>query len=154
VAARARGPSAADRRLYVDTSAYLCLLLGEQGAESVVRAIDGAALVSSVLLVLESRRNVIRLAREGCLSADQCQECLERIEADVEHFELRDLTMDICLSSLIPVISTPRSLDLAHLRTAVWFHRERALDAFLTLDRAQAASARELGLPTGVRIDV
>jgi hypothetical protein len=78
---------------------------------------------------------------------------LERIETDIEHFELRDLTLDICLSGLLPIITTPRSLDLAHLRTAVWFHREHDLDAFLTLDRAQAASARELGLPAGFRIN-
>ena len=41
------------RRLYVDTSAYLCILLAEDGAESLSRDTDGAELLSSVLLVQE-----------------------------------------------------------------------------------------------------
>lgn len=39
------------------------------------------------------------------------------------------------------------SLDLAHLRTALWFHAEGAIDRFVTLDESQAGAARELGLP-------
>jgi hypothetical protein len=46
------------------------------------------------------------------------------------------------------VLSTPRSLDLAHLRTARWFHAREPLRRFVTLDAAQELSARELGLPT------
>ena len=44
-------------------------------------------------------------------------------------------------------VSTPRSLDLAHLRTAMWFHAREPLRRFVTLDEAQADAARELGLP-------
>ena len=108
---------------------------------------SGAALLSSVLLVLESRRNVICLARGGDITAENCQACLERIDKDVEHFALRDLTLDLCVSGTMPVVSTPRSLDLIHLRTALWFHDELKIDRFLTADQAQAAAARELGLP-------
>ena len=53
------------RRLYVDTSAYLCILLAEEGAERLSAESAGAELLSSVLLVLEARRNLIRLARDG-----------------------------------------------------------------------------------------
>jgi hypothetical protein len=48
----------------------------------------------------------------------------------------------------MPVVTTPRSLDLAHLRTALWFHRREPLTRFVTLDETQADAARELGLPT------
>jgi hypothetical protein len=60
---------------------------------------------------------------------------------------LRDLTLDLCGSMTMPVVSTPRSPDLAHLRTALWFHQQQKLTRFVTLDMSQAMSARELGLP-------
>ena len=139
--------TAEGRRIYLDTSAYLCLILSEKGSDVLVRQTAGAALLSSVLLILEARRNVIRLARTGTMSADDCQVCLERIEHDMADFALRDLTLELCESSVMPAVSTPRSLDLAHIRTALWFHAERPIERFLTIDQAQAAAARELGLP-------
>lgn len=134
-------------RLYLDTSAYLCILLAEDGSERLSRDTDGSELLSSVLLVLESRRTLVRLARDGALSADQYKVCLERLEQDVAALTLRDLTLDLCQSQLMPAVATPRSLDLAHLRTALWFHGEGPLDRFVTLDGAQEQAARELGLP-------
>lgn len=47
----------------------------------------------------------------------------------------------------MPAVATPRSLDLTHIRTALWFHAQQPIDRFLTIDQAQAAAARELGLP-------
>jgi len=135
------------RRLYLDTSAYLCILLGEEGSSRLAKETAGAELLSSVLLVLEARRNLIRLAREGTLAAAQYEACLDRVERDVELFVLRDLTLDLCASNLVPAVATPRSLDLAHLRTALWFHAAERLDRFVTLDGSQAQAARELGLP-------
>jgi hypothetical protein len=48
----------------------------------------------------------------------------------------------------VPAVATPRSLDLAHLRTALWFHATEPIDRFVTMDASQAEAARELGLPT------
>lgn len=141
--AAARSP----RRLYLDTSAYLCILLAEDGAERLSEQTAGAELLSSVLLVLETRRNLIRLAREGALTADQYEACMARVVTDAEHFVLRDLTLDLCASNLMPAVTTPRSLDLAHLRTALWFHADEPLERFVTVDASQAQAARELGLP-------
>ena len=135
------------RRLYVDTSAYLCILLGEAGSARLAKETSGAELLSSVLLVLEARRNLIRLAREGTLTAPQYKACMDRVERDLELFVLRDLTLDLCVSNLVPAVATPRSLDLAHLRTALWFHAAERLDRFVTLGTLQAQAARELGLP-------
>ena len=135
------------RRLYLDTSAYLCVLLAEEGAERLSDETADAELVSSVLLVLEARRNLIRLAREGTITSAQYRQCMDRVEQDIELFVLRDLTLELCNSNLLPAVATPRSLDLAHLRTALWFHTSERLDRFVTLDASQAQAAKELGLP-------
>lgn len=135
------------KRLYLDTSAYLCVLLAEDGSPQLSKETESADLLSSVLLVLEARRNLIRLAREGTLDAEQYQASFDRLEGDVDFFVLRDLTLDLCRSNILPAVVTPRSLDLAHLRTALWFHAAEKIDRFVTMDSSQALAAKELGLP-------
>jgi hypothetical protein len=140
------------RRLYIDTSAYLCVLLAERGAERLSAETAGAELLSSVLLVLEAKRNLVRLARDGALTPAQYKTCLDRVENDRQLFVLRDLTLDLCDSNLLPALATPRSLDLAHLRTALWFHAEAPITRFVTMDGAQAQAAKELGLPISAAV--
>src|SRR5262245_59662558 len=140
-------PGVSRRRLYVDTSAYLCMLLGEEGGDRLSAETAGAELLSSVLLMLETRRNLVHLAREGYLSPADYTTCIDRVEQDRSLFVLRDLTLDLCVSGQMPAVATPRSLDLAHLRTALWFHASLPLTRFVTLDSAQAEAASELGLP-------
>jgi hypothetical protein len=133
--------------LYLDTSAYLCILLGEDGSDRLSHTTAGTELLSSVLLVLEARRNLIRLAREGSLKSAPYKVCVDRLEEDTKFFVLRDLTLDLCQAIMMPAVATPRSLDLAHLRTALWFHAVEPIDRFLTMDESQAEAAKELGLP-------
>jgi hypothetical protein len=135
------------KRLYLDTSAYLGILLGEAGHEKLIRETTGAELLSSVVLVLEAGRTIVRLSREGILTPADFQNCLSSLSNDMDQFLLRDLTYDLCGSMTMPVVSTPRSLDLAHLRTALWFHQQKKLNRFVTLDESQRMAARELGLP-------
>ena len=135
------------RRVYLDTSAYLSLLLDEPDAQQIAGATDGAVCLSSVLLVLETRRNLVRFARQGALDAGKYEACLARLAVDIEVFELRDLTLDLCAALTMPAVATPRSLDLAHLQTALWFHAADPIDVFVTMDTALAQAARELGLP-------
>jgi PIN domain nuclease of toxin-antitoxin system len=137
----------ARRRLYLDTSAYLCILLGEEGADRLSAETTGAELLSSVLLVLETKRTLTRLARDGSLTPEAYRARMDRLGHDIDLFVLRDLTLDLCLSNILPAVITPRSLDLAHLRTALWFHGAEPIDRFLTMDAPQAEAARELGLP-------
>ena len=137
----------AARRYYVDTSAYLCMLLGEAGGERLVGELAGGQLLSSALLVLEAERTLVHLSREGRLTPAELQNSLDQIARDLEHFALRDLTLDLCRWRILPLVSTPRSLDLAHLRTALWFHQRQALTRFVSLDAPQNQAARELGLP-------
>ena len=135
-------------RLYIDTSAYLCMLLREQGSDTLIQETTGAELLSSVLLILEAKRNLVRLTREGVLNPAQYKECLARVEADADFFLLSDLTLDICRSNTMPAVSTPRSLDLVHLRTALSFNSVESIDRFITNDEPQRQAAKELGLPT------
>ena len=137
----------AARRFYLDSSAYLCILLGEDGHEPLTRELRGSQLLSSSLLVLEVQRNLVRMSREALLSADDLQNSLDRFGQDLELFLLRDLTLELCLDREMPVVSTPRSLDLAHLRTALWFDRQEPIHRFVTRDLSQRQSAREFRLP-------
>ena len=141
------GQAVPHRRLYLDTSAYLCILLGEDGWERLSEDTAGAELLSSVLLVLEAKRNVVRLAREGALTPGQYKTCMDRVDEDTQVIRLRDLTLDLCASNLVPAITTPRSLDVAHMRTALWFHAAEPITRFVTMDASQKQAARELGLP-------
>ncbi len=134
-------------RYYVDTSAYLCVLLGEAGWESIARELERGHLLSSSLLALEAERTLVQLSRAGRLSPEDLQNAVDRLASDLTQFLLRDLTLDLCRSRVMPIVSTPRSLDLAHLRTALWFHQREPLTRFVTLDTAQAQAARELSLP-------
>jgi len=136
------------RRLYVDSSAYLAVLLGEEDSAGVASELaSGADFVSSTLLVLEVRRALVHRSRAKKLPAADYQRATERLQEDLRHFRLKDLSLDLCQDARIPDVSTPRSLDLAHLATAMWFHGQEPLTRFLSLDRDQLQAARELGLP-------
>jgi len=134
-------------RYYVDSSAYLCVLLGEAGWQRLAGELGGGQLLSSVLLALETERTLVYLSRAGRLTPAELQNALDRLGRDLEQFALRELTLDLCRSRAMPIVSTPRSLDLAHLRTALWFHERQALTRFVSLDVAQNQAAREVGLP-------
>ena len=140
------GQAGPHRRLYLDTSAYLSILQAEDGWERLSEDTAGAELLSSVLLVLEAKRNLVRLAREGALTPEQYKVCMDRVGDDTQVLVLRDLTLDLCASNLLPAIATPRSLDLAHIRTALWFHAAEPITRFVTMDVSQREAARELGL--------
>jgi len=136
-------------RFYLDTSAYLAILLGERGHEALVRETTGGHLLSSSLLALEAHRTLVQLGRSGAITAAQLNRALEQFDRDLEQFVLRDLTVDLCRRGSMPTVTTPRSPDLAHLRTALWFHGQEPLTRFVSLDTAQNESARDIGLPVG-----
>jgi hypothetical protein len=134
-------------RFYIDTSAYLAMVLGEAGGAAIATELAGAQVMSSSLLALEAHRSLVRLGRDGLLSASELQHAIGRVAGGLDQLLIRDLTLDLCRSPAMPVVSTPRSLDLAHLTTALWFHRLEPLTRFVSLDEPQNHSARELGLP-------
>lgn len=132
---------------YIDTSAYLAILLGETSAHQLSQALKGHSLCSSTLLFLEAERNSVRLAREGLLSAADLVKVREHMRNDASLFALKEPGLELCLNNQFPSVSTPRSLDLIHIRTALWFAQNLRLDRFMTLDQSQRFAAQEMGLP-------
>lgn len=57
-------------RVYLDTSAYLAVLLGEKQAAVVSKSTSGFVLCSSTLLLLEAERNLVQLVRQKKLRAN------------------------------------------------------------------------------------
>ncbi|MBI2606867.1 MAG: hypothetical protein HYW49_12400 [Deltaproteobacteria bacterium] len=134
-------------RVYVDTSAYLAVLLGERGAAQTLGFLKNKALCSSTLLSIEAERNLIHLVRRRQLSRKLYEEAFHQLRVDTELFVLRDLTPDLCLGRDFPPVRTPRSSDLVHLRTARWFLENGGLLRFTALDDGLLKAAEEFGLP-------
>ncbi len=132
--------------VYVDTSLYLGILLGESEARPAVKLLSKKILCSSVLLLIETERNLVRLSRENILSSLGYRRAINQLQEDKEKFVLKDVTIDLCLTGRFPPVKLPRSSDLIHLRTALWYHENGGLDAFLTLDIHQRESAQDFGL--------
>lgn len=133
-------------RIYLDTSAYLGILLGESAGRSLLKFLSRKILCSSVLLLAEAERNLVRLSREGVLAPSDYRKAMDQLMEDREKFLLRDVTMDLCLTGFYPPVRIPRSSDLIHLRTALWYQKEGGLETFVTLDKAQKEAARDFWL--------
>src|SRR5665213_1126291 len=133
-------------RFYLDTSAYLTILLGQPEAKTLLRNLNGKTICSSTLLLIEAERNLIRLARERVIKDKDYELLNARIQEDRHLFILRDFSADLCFTGIFPATKVPRSLDLAHIRTAKWFQAEEGLQKFLTTDSHQREAAREVGL--------
>ncbi|MFO1470084.1 MAG: type II toxin-antitoxin system VapC family toxin [Turneriella sp.] len=134
-------------RVYLDTSAYLAVLLGEKQSAAVTKSIHGATLCSSTLLLIEAERNLVQLVRLEKLSARDFESAYAQLAEDCNTFVLRDLTPELCLTRHFPLIRTPKSADMVHLRTAHWFTQNGGLQKFISLDENQLHAAREIGLP-------
>jgi hypothetical protein len=134
-------------RVYLDTSAYLAVLLGEKQAAAVSKSITGAMPCSSTLLLAEAERNLVHLVRLEKLSERDFESAFAQLSADKDALVLRDLTPELCLTRQFPLIRTPKSADMVHLRTAHWFMQNGGLDNFISLDENQMRVAREIGLP-------
>ncbi len=134
-------------RIYLDTSAYLAILLGEKQAKAISKLLAGTVPCSSSLLLIEAERNLVHLVRFEKLSAADFEKAFAQLSADRDALILRDLTPDLCLTRQFPLIRTPKSADMVHLRTAQWFLQNGGLQKFVSLDENQLQAAREIGLP-------
>lgn len=133
--------------IYLDTSAYLNVLLKEPGHQEINKKLKSNALCSSTLLLIEAERSLVRLSRQGDLSLKNYESSMSHLRQDVEIFLLRDLTEDLCLKPQFPAVRLPRSNDLVHLRTALWFQNHYDLRTFVSCDEKQIKAAEEMGLP-------
>jgi hypothetical protein len=135
------------RAIYVDTSAYLTVLLHEKGYEKIQSRLAKHPLCASLVMFIEAERNVIRLARERILVQEDYLAALHRIKTDIELFLVLDLNFETAMFGQFPTVHLPRTMDLIHLRAAQFFAREMGLEGFLSKDQSQLRAAEELGLP-------
>ena len=124
--------------IYLDTSAFVKLIWGERetpALHSFLGERPSATLVSSALLVVETRRAILREDPDQLARADLL---LTRVDqAGVTRSVLE-------AASRLPDPSL-RSLDAIHLATALQLGRD--LEALVTYDNRLASAAGRLGFP-------
>lgn len=136
-----------NRRVFVDTSAYLVWTLNQAGAAEIEKQLTGASLFASSILFIEAERALLQLTRTKILNPTQGIMLRESLVAHASYFTVREPSLELSLSNRFPAVTTPKSADLIHLRTALWFHENEALDLFLTTNKQQAIAAAEFGMP-------
>lgn len=135
-----------ENKVYLDTSAYLSVLLKENPWRTLQQHLKKSSYLTSCVLFLEAHRTLVRLSREGLLTEEDYDILLKRLHHDQDLFAIRDLTLDLCSETSFPAVSLPKTLDLIHLRTALWWKKKEGDLIFLTLDQKQRRAAEELGL--------
>jgi predicted nucleic acid-binding protein len=124
--------------IYLDTSAFVKLIRGERetsALEAFLRERSDAPLVSSALLVLETRRAILRQAPDQLARADLLLTRIDQVDITRAVLEAASRLPDPAL----------RSLDALHLATALQLDRD--LEALVTYDSRLAAAAGRQRLP-------
>ena len=124
--------------IYLDTSAFVKLIRGERetsALQTFLRERSDAPLVASALLVVETRRAVLRQAGGDLARADLLLTRIDQV----------DITRAVLEAASRLPDPTLRSLDAIHLATALQLGRD--LDALVTYDSRLAAAAGRQGVP-------
>ena len=124
--------------IYLDTSAFVKLIQGEPETPALQRFLTehpDARLVSSALLVVETRRAILRQAPGQLARADLLLTRIDQVEITRAAVEAASRLPDPSL----------RSLDAIHLDTALQLSGE--LEALVTYDSRLAVAAGRQRLP-------
>jgi predicted nucleic acid-binding protein len=124
--------------IYLDTSAFVKLIRGERetpALQAFLRDRPAGPLVSSALLVVETRRAVLREAPDQLARADLLLTRIDQVDVTRSVLEAASRLPDPGL----------RSLDAIHLATALQL--EGDLEALVTYDGRLAAAAGRQKLP-------
>lgn len=134
--------------LYVETSAVLAWLLGEQDGTAVTETIDRAdTVVSSTLTLLETERSLSRAVMTSVLT-DADRAVLRGVFAR-QHcgWELMEITSAVRVRAQNAFLVEPvRSLDAIHLATALAFAEAFGPVSVLSLDERITRNTTPLGL--------
>jgi uncharacterized protein len=129
--------------IYADASALVKLVAEETQTEALKAYVEDAELLSSELVLAEVPRALRRIASEDpAASLDPLLERGEKLLDTVTVAPVESLLLEAAGEIDEPRL---RTLDAAHVVTALYL---RPIDAFLTYDVRQAASARLAGLRT------
>ena len=124
--------------IYLDTSAFVKLIQGERetpALQGFLTEHPGTPLVSSALLVVETRRAILRQAPGQLARADLLLTRIDQVDITRAVLEAASRLPDPSL----------RSLDAIHLATALQLGRD--LEALVTYDSRLAAGAEHQRLP-------
>lgn len=134
--------------LYVETSAVLSWLLGEQAAPRVIHCInDTEILCTSVLTRLEVERSLLRAENSGIIKAAERQKVRGLFQAVSASWSFLPITADVLAraSGAFPV-EPVRSLDAIHLASALELVMLYPDIAVLSFDRRIIGNLEGLGL--------
>jgi uncharacterized protein len=124
--------------IYLDTSAFVKLIRGEEetsALQAFLRQRPGAPLVSSALLVVETRRAILRQAPGQLARADLLLTRIDQVDVTRAVLEAASRLPDPAL----------RSLEAIHLATALQLDQD--LEALVTYESRLAAAAERQKLP-------
>jgi predicted nucleic acid-binding protein len=135
--------------LYVETSAILRYLFGDDGADAVRTTIDSAAQVlTSRLTVLEIHRATVRAEKQAEMSAADAQRVRGAFLSIMRSWIICELSMDILNRAAQPFPIEPvRSLDAIHLGTSLDLLRIFPDLQVLSFDGRVVSNAAALGIP-------
>lgn len=119
--------------LYVDTSAFLKLLVAEQHSTALRRALAGGELWSSILLDVESHRAARRLGVDRAMVASALDAVALVMPSETTYATARTVGTDAL-----------RTLDALHLATALELGDD--LDAVVTYDTRLSAGCDAAGV--------
>ena len=132
--------------VYVDTSAFLRLVLREAGA--LAEVLEAETLVSSELLAVESLRTLDRLRHQGSLTTEEAAARRGHVVEWLEAVDLVLLRQTVLARASDPLPTPLGTLDAVHLATALVWRERTSRDLVLaTHDPELAVAARSFGLP-------
>jgi len=138
--------------LYIETSALLAWLFGEENAREVMDRINGAErIVTSVLTRLETERSLLRAEKTGLITAADRQKLLGLFRKVSSGWYFFSISEEVLARSCAEFPVEPvRSLDAIHLATAL-----ESIQLFqdvnvLSFDKRVAGNLMALGLQAAV----
>ncbi len=135
--------------MYIDTSALAKLYIPEPESEAVQKAVEGHALVSSELVIVEFTSVIARKLREKAISKKEAKEVLALFHSHVQDGVLETVKLEssILAAAAKMLLDCPasiplRTLDAIHLATC----KEHRLAPLLTLDKVMFSSGSQLAI--------
>lgn len=131
-------------KVYLDTSAVLRVLLGQERALAGWGKWDAA--FSSEIMGLEARRVIDRIRLENLFDDRQVADSQDELARMEGVFGRIPLTRAVLRRAALPMATVVRTLDAIHLASALLFQERRGERLiFATHDSQQGTAARALG---------
>ena len=136
------------KALYLETSAILTWLLGEESADGVRRAVDRSDLVvTSSLAFAEAERALVRAERARRIRGADAQRLRGMLERARSGWMSMAVTEEVLVRAASPFPAEPvRTLDAIHLATALAFVKALPELSLMSFDRRILENAEALGV--------